>query len=507
MSDPSPFVTGGPLRPQDSRVYIERDADKEAAQELQKMNYIALIEPHQQGKTSLIGYLMRRFPYARGYCWVYLDLSLPELRQPARWYTILGSKILSQVQQNCASFFGILNPPTNGLTWSEFLETLSKGAAATNTNLVIALDETAAIPSECALDFFSTIRAVYQCRSGQLYYNHLSFIISCAYDPALLIADSAMSNALNSFQRVEIDDFTLSQTVQLVEHMPDLSTEAQKVVAERIYYWVDGHPFLTQWLCASLIKDRLALTPEGVDDAVQKFLRSDIQHWPSIKRKLNTYPDLQQELKRILSGSQSAFQPSLRPEIRALELVGLIKADSQNYCKVRNRLYEQSLGESLKGDLPMNPDPATTAWAIATLSKATDWLFNQVGEVLKERREKRKQEAVAKESSISGPAPSDQPPITETKTLLAALEQQAELSARKMEIEQVGSLMRQLEKHQKKILSYQERLSGYLSEEARLRFENYLAEEQEKVEDKVDKMRQILERLSGQSIHVPALDE
>jgi len=153
------------------------------------------------------------------------------------------------------------------------------------------------------------------------------------------------------------------------------------------------------------------------------------------------------------------------------------------------------------------PDPATTAWAIATLSKATDWLFNQASEVLKDRREKRKQQAATEELPPSESVPSDQPPVADADTLLAALKQQAELSARRMEIEQVESLMRQLEKHQKKIRDFREKLSGYLDVEVELRLRDRLDEEQSEVARKADEMRQILERLSGKSVSIPGLDE
>jgi len=54
------FKTGGPLlySPPDCDVYIERDADKEAHLLIQRMEYITLIEPRQQGKTSLINHAL-----------------------------------------------------------------------------------------------------------------------------------------------------------------------------------------------------------------------------------------------------------------------------------------------------------------------------------------------------------------------------------------------------------------------------------------------------------------
>ena len=348
MSDLNPFTVGGPVLP-DSRVYIERDADRDAAHHLRRMDYIALIEPHQQGKTSLIGHLMKMFPYDRGYCWVYVDLSSwPSPMQPAEWNAALKDCVLKRIQVNCTVLFQILDSLTDHLKWFGFLEALGKRAAATGVKLVIAFDEIAAIPSECALGFFQPMRAVYNHRISRRHFNHLSFIISSAYNPALLEKDSPCSHFLNLCQRIDIDDFTLNQVKQLVEHIPNLTAGARQEVVNRVFFWVNGHPFLTQWLCASLLKDRLPPTSAGVDSAVQRFQQNDIEHWPNIARKLSIYSDLREEVARILRGNQFAFAPSSSDEIRALELMGLVKADSQNYCKIRNRLYERLLKKQLE---------------------------------------------------------------------------------------------------------------------------------------------------------------
>jgi hypothetical protein len=366
MSSPNPFITGGPVLP-NSRVYIKREADRDAAQRLQKMDYIALIEPHQQGKTSLIGNLMEMFSHDRGYCWVYVDLSSwSSPMQPAEWNAALKDRILKRIQGNCPVLFQILDPPTSHLKWFDFLEALGKRAAAMGVKLVIAFDEIGTIPLECALGFFQPMRAVYNHRISQRHFNHLSFIISCAYNPALLEKDSPCSHFLNSCQRIDIDDFTLNQVKQLVEHIPNLAAEARKEIANRIFFWVDGHPFLTQWLCASLLKDRLPPTSGGVDSTVHKFQQNDIEHWPNIARKLSIYSDLREEAARILRGNQIAFAPSSNDEIRALELMGLVKADSQNYCKIRNRLYERLLEEQL-GQLKTKPPKKGSKKGMATI--------------------------------------------------------------------------------------------------------------------------------------------
>ena len=221
---------------------------------------------------------------------------------------------------------------------------------------------------------------------------------------------------------------------------------------------------------------------------------------------------MDQLLQDILNGRKIAFNPGVDPQIKALKLRGFVKTDPLNYCRIRDRLYERILKQSFsrkhnEGGTRIMNDPATMAWALATVTEATNWLFNQVGEILKERRERRTKRAMTEDSITPESASADQPPITEVSSLLATIEQQAGLSARRMEIAQIESLMRQLENHQKKIMGYREKLSGFLSEEAQLRFENHLAEEQKEIEAKAREMRTILERLSGQSLHVPALDD
>jgi hypothetical protein len=343
MIERNPFVTGGPV-PEDSPVYVEREADRKAAQKLnpQLMKYIALIEPHQQGKTSMIWRLVNNL--SQGYCWVYVDLSCwTEPMPPAKWFAALEDWILKRIQERYHNVFHLFDSLSSNLRWPDFLEALAKQASVANVSLIIALDEATAVPEECAYRFFQPMRSIYNCRMTQPYYKHISFIIACAYDPTLLIEDSPVSNALNVFQNIDIDDFTLDEVQRLVECLPNLVAEDEKAIAERLYYWCDGHPFLAQWFCATLFEGNHPPTSAGVDRAVQSFMQSSDQHLQNIVKKLDTYSGLYQFLEDILGGEQIAFYPSADPKIKALQLVGFVKADSRNFCKIRNRLYERLL--------------------------------------------------------------------------------------------------------------------------------------------------------------------
>jgi hypothetical protein len=58
------FQIGGALLA-DSPAYIERDADNKARHHLRQMDYITLVEPRQQGKTSLINRFIGQLSYNR----------------------------------------------------------------------------------------------------------------------------------------------------------------------------------------------------------------------------------------------------------------------------------------------------------------------------------------------------------------------------------------------------------------------------------------------------------
>ncbi len=360
MSALSLFVTGGPI-PRNSNMYIERRADEYLGKHLMRMEYIALIEPHQQGKTSLIWRMMQKYSADRNYSWIYTDMSLwTEPMSLTKWQTVLKDWISKRIQESTPSFYQMLNPTIVELPWKDFLEELSKKAEDKGIKLVIVFDEVAALPSDCIEGIFQPIRAIYNLRMAQTYYEHLNFVISCAYHPALLSQDSALSHILNLCQRININDFSLEQVKNLVEHIPNINPDNKQTIAARIHYWVDGQPFLTQWLCSHVFNESEFLVLESVDKAVFKFVQGDIHHWTIIERKLRIYSDLRKMLKSILDGEQKAFNPSASSDIQALQLMGLVKADEQNFCKIRNRLYKLILKEQRKYDEENDSSTATS---------------------------------------------------------------------------------------------------------------------------------------------------
>ena len=335
--DNHPFQVGGTLLA-GMPVYIERQADEQAYFHLVRMDYpLTLIETRQQGKTSLINNLIGRFRNDN-YVFAYASIEILASRQidEAAWYTHLAHGLLRQIRFVPDS--KRLLAPKNGAEWFNFLSELAELAAQVNQNLVIALDEIAGAPPDWATDFFAAIRATYTYRQVQPVFQRLTFILAGAYNPRTLIKNSNIS-PFNIAQQVHLEDFTTEQVRLLTTHLSE-SPEVQALLAERIHYWTDGQPYLAHCLCRALVGQ--PLTVASVDAAVERLRREDNNHLPHVfafshNQKLMEY------VKQVATGAAFGFAPTQSSQQMRLTLMGIIKADEQGQCKIRNRLYEQAL--------------------------------------------------------------------------------------------------------------------------------------------------------------------
>jgi hypothetical protein len=336
-----PFQTGGPLLA-GSAVYVLREADEKAAAHLRRMEYITLVEPRQHGKTSLINQLIGQFS-SQGYTFAVRDLMAAKSSAVslADWYASLGKWLLRQLHFVPRDDWP--KPPTDSITWEDFLADVAESAEAAGQKVVIVLDEIGAMPSDWATDFFSIIRSVYTSRQSLPFWQRLTFIIAGAFNPKELIQDDTVSN-FNVDQRIPLDDFNITQVKQLVAYL-SLPDDLSGAVAERVHYWTDGQPYLSQWLCLYLAEQKRPITVAAVDDAVERFFYDDTHHLARIK-DLIAEPDLLAYIRRITNECRSRFSPALNDKhFRLAHIIGVVKSDLDGLCKIRNRIYERALAE------------------------------------------------------------------------------------------------------------------------------------------------------------------
>jgi hypothetical protein len=349
------FQAGGPLLA-DSPVYVLREADEKATAHLRRMEYITLVEPREHGKTSLINRLVGHFS-SQGYTFACRDLMAAKssAASPTDWYPSLGKWLLRQLRFIPRDQRP--QPPTDSASWEDFLADVAEHAEAAGQNVVIALDEIGAMPSDWATDFFSVVRSVYTSRQSLPFWQHLTFIIAGAFNPKELIQDETVSN-FNVDQRISLDDFDLSQVKQLVAHL-GVPGDLIDAVARRVHDWTGGQPYLCQRLCLYLAESDEPITASYVDavvdHAVERFFQEDTHHLTRI-HDLAADPDLLAYAQRITTGPRSRFSAALNDRhFRLAHIIGVVKAGSDGRCQVRNRIYRRALAE-IEAPRDTNPD-------------------------------------------------------------------------------------------------------------------------------------------------------
>ena len=263
----------------------------------------------------------------------------------AAWFTSLGQRILAQL--DFIPEDRRPTPPVDSPSWETFLTAVAKEAVMAGRKVVIALDEIGAMPTDWATGFFSIIRSIYTTRQNCPHWRHLTFVISGAFNPRDLIKDKTVSN-FNIDQRILLRDFDELQIRSLVE-LIGLSDGETGAAARRIHYWADGQPYLSQYLCTALAACRAAGGVEPidaiVDQAVDIFFHEDTSHLTRIMELVDD-PDLLAYARKITGHAPARFSPGLNDkQFRLAHILGVIKADSQGRCRIRNRIYERALDE------------------------------------------------------------------------------------------------------------------------------------------------------------------
>jgi hypothetical protein len=329
----SVFQASRPLTEPDAGVYIRRQADQAVAARLQQREYLLLIEPPRQGKTSLLRALPRD-PVLENMAFAYLDLSDPafERERAADWYAGVTAAIQRQLE---ALGFPHLSLPQNEAQWLDTLAELAGHAQRMGHPVVLLCDQVgASLPD--AHGFYGAMRSLYTSRYDHPAYKSLVVVLAGSFDPKDLIQDAKLS-PFNVAGRVGLDNLSFDQVWRLMQ-AGNLKSERLYELAQQVYSWTNGQPYLTQKLCSLLDPD---CVPETVSAHALALLGEDEALLLPTAAALEGSPALVDYLDRIYTGEKIEFWPRHIRKQSRLELLGVIQGDASGFCQFRSRLHEQ----------------------------------------------------------------------------------------------------------------------------------------------------------------------
>jgi hypothetical protein len=224
----------------------------------------------------------------------------------------------------------------------------------------------------------------------------------------------------------------------------------------------------------------------------------DDSHIPNILKLIN-HAEIKNYIKRILSGEKIIYFPAANKQQAQMELIGILKADKDGYCIIRNRIYERTFLNFLeladeqavehRKEISMIFPEQQIAMQI--LKEAFSFIADELKQRWKSKREKSQSETPSKDEADLGISESLQ------STLVKQLESLHDESQLKMLSDNLKTAMLMAEKYNKRWNKYRGQLPSAIDTVA---IEMQIDEAESNREKAVKEIKTILEKLSKEEI-------
>lgn len=363
------FQAGGTLR-STTPSYVERPADQQLFETIQRGELAYVLTPRQMGKSSLI---VRTEKKCRSLDFDTSVIDLTSLgtvstEQIDSWYISL----LNQVKED-------VNLPLEPSTWwrdqestpsQRFLNFLREVAEKyIEKQLIIFIDEIdSMLRLDFRADFFAAIRAQANAQARDELFGKITFILVGVALPNDLIDDNQRT-PFNVGIEIPLLDLSIKDSAPLINGLKNKFKDESQAIFERIYYWTSGQPYLTQRLCQKLLtSEKETFSDSDIDELVNStFIKAtkkdtnitDIEHYVLSYSRKNR---LLKVYRNILNGKRIKEDANSTDQAR-LKLIGFVKVEN-GILKIRNRIYQSIFDRKwVKNNLDTQM-PIYTAFAV-----------------------------------------------------------------------------------------------------------------------------------------------
>ena len=346
MTD-SMFKTKGPLDlKRDRAVLIDRkelDDILSLARQPVMSCYGALLSARQTGKTTLLfqAFLRLRDQFGSAY----VDLSVLRNQNESACYRYVGFHLLTELKRWLDPSSPVPDPAelNSSVDFLLFLRQMAESVRA--PRIVIMLDEVGALSAEVSDSFFNTLRTLFNNarRMDNVLQKYL-FVFCGAVD--LYNLTFGTNSPLNICEKIYLSDFPLEDVQRLVMNFEKLGVSVHPEAINRIYELTQGHPYLTQRLCALMERRGVeVVSVSEVDSAVEDMLTDDdnLRH---VIRQIMKSPEVARRLAEIVVEERHLTFTRNDPVLARLEMIGIIGPEL--VCKVRNPIYERVMRDYLE---------------------------------------------------------------------------------------------------------------------------------------------------------------
>ncbi len=345
------YVIGGTLRP-DAPCYVERKADTDLHEGLLAGDFCYVLTSRQMGKSSLMVRTVGRLRQ-EGRAVAVLDLTaIGQNLSVEQWYNGLLERLGSQldIEDELEDHWEANAKLSPVQRWFSALRDVGLKATESRQGLVIFIDEIDAVRSLpfSTDEFFAAIRECYNRRANEPRLEVLTFCLLGVATPSDLIRDTR-TTPFNIGRRIELRDFTRSEAGPLADGLKvGRDIALADGLLDRVLYWTDGQPYLTQRFCQAVAENAAIVTPADVDGICDALFLSEKAREKNdnlifvrerILRSESDRAALLDLYGKVWRGKREPDDPS-NPLVCVLRLSGITRAVDGGLA-VRNRIYER----------------------------------------------------------------------------------------------------------------------------------------------------------------------
>jgi tetratricopeptide (TPR) repeat protein len=390
MSDTADFfVAGGTLRSQ-APSYVTRPADQELFECILEGQFCYALTSRQMGKSSLMVRTTRRLKQA-GVATAMIDLTGIGVTDIDPWYIGMLTKIKADLRLsiNVESWWTARQTLSAPQCFIEFLHDVVLVERREPIAIFVdEIDSTLALPFRD--DFFAAIRAMYNARANDPVYNRLTFALLGVATPTDLIQDRTRT-PFNIGRRIVLQELSGTDAAPLQQGLEAIYPGQGHTLLARIFYWTNGHPYLTQKVCLAAVQaDRTEWSNQDIDELVEaNFLIKEARKESNlqfIQDRIRSNPP--NERRRMLKlyqriyNAKTVYDDDRSPTQNRLELAGLVGV-GKGKLRIRNRIYQHVFDKQwIKDNTPANTQIRTVIVAgITTLLLAAFIIYRTLNPV------------------------------------------------------------------------------------------------------------------------------
>ena len=379
------FSVGSPLHAVRAG-YVRRAADNVLYETIISGRYAHVIAPDRSGKSSLMAATAARLEN-NGHKVAILDLEQIGVRDAGtdagRWFYSVAYRLLRQlrIRVDLQTWWQDKSMLSNRQRLLEFYSEIV--LQNVSERVVVFVDEIQCIGQLSFADqLLASFRAAHNARATDPEFSRLTFVLLGECDPLSLL-DEAELSPFNVTQAVSLGDFSRQELDLFITEL-NLPPADASIALDRIFYWTDGQPYLSQKLARSVSREQLAGDIAGNIDRIATHTLAgraalhNEPHMSHIHREVVNDTKRRETLLNLYGRicKNVAVATDLgSPAQRRLIAVGLIVIDEEGQLKVRNRLYESVFtarwaNENLPNDWRA---PAIAALAILAIVAVPFW--------------------------------------------------------------------------------------------------------------------------------------